>query len=102
MTKYYVDPNGNYLGGFDGTQPPEGAVEILTPPEHGSDIYSNGAWTQTAEQRTRIFNKTRREEYEKEGVTMEAMVIALWEGDQATINAMEAKRQAVKARIPKV
>ena len=49
-----------------------------------------------------IFEETRRKEYEKEGVTMEAMVVALWEGDQSTINAMEAKRQSVKLRIPKV
>ena len=48
-----------------------------------------------------IVDERRREEYEKEGVTMEAMVIALWEGDPATIIAMEAKRQAVKARVPK-
>ena len=69
MTKYFVDANGNYLGGFDGYQPPDkvvvdavtdektivpqpfvmpaipaGAVEIPNPPEHGLDKWINGAW----------------------------------------------------------
>ncbi len=51
---------------------------------------------------TDIFEEARREEYEKEGVTIKAMVVALWENDQTVIAEMEAKRQVVKARIPKV
>lgn len=26
MTKYFVDSNGAYLGGFDGAEPPSGAI----------------------------------------------------------------------------
>ena len=48
-----------------------------------------------------MVDEARREEYEKEGVTIEKMVVALWEGNQDTINAMEAKRQVVKLRVPK-
>ena len=44
MTKYYVDLSGNYLGGFDGSQPPPSAIEIPNPPEHGWDKWINGAW----------------------------------------------------------
>lgn len=45
MTKFYVDAQGRYLGGFDGAEPPDGAIEVSSPPEHGTDIWTNGAWT---------------------------------------------------------
>jgi len=48
-----------------------------------------------------IFDDARRQEYEKEGVTIDKMIVALWENDQVAINALEAKRQAVKLRVPK-
>ena len=53
MTKYYVDVNGNYLGGFDGVEAPNGSVEVAQPPEHGLDIWTGSAWVKplpTAEQ----------------------------------------------------
>lgn len=49
MTKFYVDSEGNYLGGYsvssreinreglspwDGASPPDGAIEIPTAPSH--------------------------------------------------------------------
>lgn len=43
VTKFYVDQDGNYLGGFDGAAPPAGAVEVPDPPEHGQDQRWNGA-----------------------------------------------------------
>lgn len=39
MTKYYVDKNGNYIGGFDGSEPPKDSIEVSSPPEHGSYIW---------------------------------------------------------------
>lgn len=44
ITKYYVDAAGNYIGGFYGAQPPDGAIEVANPPEHGSYKWVNGAW----------------------------------------------------------
>jgi malate synthase len=44
MTKFYVDAQGRYLGGFDGATPPNGATEVATPPAHGADLWQNGAW----------------------------------------------------------
>jgi hypothetical protein len=44
MTKYYIDELGNYLGGFDGAEPPEGAIEIDGPPVNGLDTFLNGQW----------------------------------------------------------
>jgi hypothetical protein len=48
MTKYFVDAGGNYLGGFDGAQPPNGPVEVPAPPAHGRDKWQNGAWVPLA------------------------------------------------------
>jgi hypothetical protein len=44
MTKFYVDTLGVYLGGFDGAEPPAGAIEVTEPPAHGDDKWINGAW----------------------------------------------------------
>lgn len=44
MTKYFVDAAGGCLGGFDGAEPPEGAIEVSAPPEHAADRYIGGVW----------------------------------------------------------
>lgn len=44
MTKYYVDAQGVYLGGFDGSVPNGGAIEVPTPPDDGRQKWLNGAW----------------------------------------------------------
>lgn len=44
MTKYFVDIEGNYLGGFDGANPPEGSIEIDSPPLHGLDKWDGKQW----------------------------------------------------------
>ena len=47
-TKYYIDPQGNYIGGFSEGNPsiPQGAIEISAPPPHGWQVYDigNSAW----------------------------------------------------------
>jgi hypothetical protein len=44
MIKYYVDVNGSYLGSFDGATPPDGAIEVPAPPDHGDQIYVDGVF----------------------------------------------------------
>jgi hypothetical protein len=44
MTKYFVDDQGNYLGGFDGAAPPSGAIEVANPPCHGKDKWDGMNW----------------------------------------------------------
>lgn len=44
MTKFYVDNQGRYIGGFDGAEPPDGAIEVPNPPDHGDDKLVDGAW----------------------------------------------------------
>ncbi|WP_299381654.1 hypothetical protein [uncultured Kiloniella sp.] len=43
-TKYYVDNNGVYLGGFAGVEPPEGAVEVQYPPDDARQLWEGGSW----------------------------------------------------------
>jgi hypothetical protein len=39
MTKFYVDNAGHYLGGFDGAEPPEGAIEVAAPPTEARMVW---------------------------------------------------------------
>jgi hypothetical protein len=50
-TKYYVSPEGLFLGGFATEDPavlPAGAIEIDSPPEHGNDRLVDGEWDKTS------------------------------------------------------
>lgn len=38
-TKYYVDPDGTYLGAYVGAEPPPGAIEVPAPPLDGAEIW---------------------------------------------------------------
>lgn len=44
MTKFYVDDSGIYLGGFDGATPPNGSIEVDSPPISGLMIFKDGAF----------------------------------------------------------
>ncbi len=44
MTKYFVDKDGLYLGGFDGAEPPKGSIEVNSPPAHGNDTWDGSKW----------------------------------------------------------
>lgn len=43
-TLYFIDKQGNYLGGFDGAQPPSGAIQIAQPPNDGRDKWDGMQW----------------------------------------------------------
>lgn len=38
-TRFFVDTNGVYQGGWDGSEPPSGLIEVPTAPEHASQIW---------------------------------------------------------------
>ena len=42
MTKYFVDTNGNYIGGFCGAEPPLGSIEVPIAPDHSAQIWGFG------------------------------------------------------------
>lgn len=44
-TKYYVDGNGKYIGGFDGALPPTGSVEVAFPPVDGRQTWNGSNWS---------------------------------------------------------
>lgn len=44
MTKFYVDGQGAYIGGFDGALPPDGAIEVSKAPNTARDKWIGGAW----------------------------------------------------------
>lgn len=44
MTRFFVDQAGVYMGGFDGAEPPVGAVEVPSAPDHAADLWAGGAW----------------------------------------------------------
>lgn len=43
-TKYAVDADGKYLGGFAGAPVPDGATEVAAPPENGRDTWDGAKW----------------------------------------------------------
>ncbi|MER9178931.1 hypothetical protein [Mesorhizobium sp. M0767] len=50
MTKYFVDASGKYLGGWDGSEPPLGAIEVPSAPENVSQLWAGNAWAQPTEE----------------------------------------------------
>ena len=46
MTKYYVTEAGAYIGGYDGVEPPIGAIEVPVAPEDARQVwdFSAQAW----------------------------------------------------------
>jgi hypothetical protein len=44
VTRFYVDAAGVYLGGFDGAEPPENAIEVSTPPDDARQVWDGSAW----------------------------------------------------------
>jgi hypothetical protein len=44
-TKYFIDVDGNYLGGFAGAEPPKNSIEVDIPPDNAlTQVYVNVAW----------------------------------------------------------
>jgi hypothetical protein len=40
ITKYFVDYSGSYLGGFDGAEPPDRAIEVATAPDDARQVWN--------------------------------------------------------------
>lgn len=43
-SRFYVDNAGRYLGGYDGAQPPVGAIEVPKAPESAADTWDGSKW----------------------------------------------------------
>lgn len=44
MTKFYVDSEGRYLGGWDGSDPPPESIEVPFPPPNATYIWNGTEW----------------------------------------------------------
>ena len=44
MTKYFVDQAGNYIGAFDGAEPPAGSVEVPSAPSDARQPWTGSGW----------------------------------------------------------
>lgn len=43
-TRYFVDKNGVYLGGFSGSEPPKGSIEVESAPDDASHVWNGTDW----------------------------------------------------------
>jgi len=94
MTKYYIDYEGIYLGGYDGADPPDNAIEIDAPPPHGLAKLINGQWILPNE----VVNTPILEELSR----IDAKSIrALREGDQQRIAALEQQAADLRLKLQK-
>ncbi|MER9506046.1 hypothetical protein [Mesorhizobium sp. M0579] len=46
MTKYFVDGNGAYLGGFDGAEPPDNSIEVPEAPGDARQVWGGSSWSE--------------------------------------------------------
>lgn len=42
--KYYVTEEGEYIGAFDGVEPPEGAIEVPAAPADARQVWNGKSW----------------------------------------------------------
>lgn len=98
-TKFYRDSDGNYLGGFDGALPPEGAIEIPEPPPHGACIWNGTEWTFSPELQETIDADQKKDLLEKSGATLEARIQAL---EDAVYRQDTTKADAINTTISTV
>ena len=42
--KYFIDADNNYIGGFDGAEPPTGSVEVSSPPSDARQKWNGTGW----------------------------------------------------------
>lgn len=44
MTKYFVDQAGNYIGAFDGAEPPANSIEVPSAPSDARQPWAVSGW----------------------------------------------------------
>jgi len=93
MTKYYRNAQGKFLGGFDGSNPPQGSIEVQTPPSNGSFTYVNGSWVAPADH----YKSQRQAAYPSIGEQLDMQYHDLLDGTTTWKDAVAA----VKAQYPK-
>lgn len=98
MTKFYINENGAFLGGFDGLIP-DGGIEVATPPTDGRQVYQNGAWQPLTAAQTYAENRAR--EYPAIGNQLDMLWHAMNDGTAVKIEPFYTTIKAVKDKYPK-
>lgn len=59
MTKYFVDHAGNYIGAFDGAEPPKGAIEVPSAPDDARQPWLGDSWGEAQKTQYQINSEAR-------------------------------------------
>ncbi len=96
ITKYFVDSDGKYLGGFDGAKPPAGSIEVPNPPNHGTDNLVNGQWVKAASRNnSELLAQISALESKQARATREAILT----GDTTHLNAIESEIAILRGQL---
>jgi hypothetical protein len=98
MTKYFIDLAGNYIGAFDGAEPPIGAVEVPVAPDDARQPWLGDRWGEvqkTAEQLQAEVNDEARAYL----LSTDWYVIRSQETGEAIPAEILAERQAARDRV---
>lgn len=104
-TKFYVNADGKYLGGFAGILPPVGSFEVPTAPTDAMMTWSGKEWIVPADKKNAMIDKDRYDAYSEQGATFDKLIVALWkrvvENDPTSSDEIEKIRKQVQKEFPR-
>lgn len=106
MTKFYIDSNNNYIGGFEGDtgKVPVGAIEVPFPPNDARFTWDGSAWIEPVALKDVLVDEKREVQISKDGVTLDDKMNAVWlhlKGDPTEFNRIDAIIEKAATDIPK-
>lgn len=104
MTIYYRTNDGKFLGGFDGSTPAVGAIQVPFPPKDARFLWDGAQWIEPAALADVIIDEKRKEAVVEQSVTVEDKVNALWmkaNADDAEFNRIDAIIKKAEVDFPK-
>lgn len=78
-TKFFRDNDGNYIGGYDGAEPPVGAIEVSVAPDDARYKWDGAAWAVPPAIQEEVDKEKIDVAALKQGATNQAKLDALWE-----------------------
>jgi hypothetical protein len=68
MNKYFIDLSGNYVGAFNGANPPDGSVEVGGPPGDARQKWNGSGWDAVVLTADEISSQGKRTGFDYNGV----------------------------------
>lgn len=99
MTKFYINGQGKYLGGFDGALPPAGAIEVAQPPSDGRQEWDGKKWVDPAGLAAELVKEKRKAAYLRDDLSTDALIVALWEKIVENKSGEADRIQAIRSKI---